>query len=233
MPWPHSVGAPFLLNVFAVHLSICSEYLLRWGLLLRMPHSPSPLDGVSSTSTDLVYKCLTTDCEERLDSLDSLAEHRIMHAAALSFSTASMLAMFNIIWGLPTLQIHETVSEKAKERVKRGDEKKREELIWDGMVIDWEDREGNTMIFYTAKEGHLSLIQCLVEDGGNVKKSNNKGLTPLHLASQNGDNRVVEYLLTQHINREERQWREYDIILCRIQWRLWDSGIVWRDREGV
>ena len=50
------------------------------------------------------------------------------------------------------------------------------------MVIDWEDREGNTMIFYTAKEGHLSLIQCLVEDGGNVKKSNNKGITPLHLA---------------------------------------------------
>ena len=60
-----------------------------------------------------------------------------------------------------------------------------------------------TAIGIAASNGYLDIVQCLVEQGADVEKTDKDGNTPIIDASHNGHLRVVCYLLEQGANREK------------------------------
>ena len=46
-----------------------------------------------------------------------------------------------------------------------------------------------------AKEGHLEIVKCLVENEATVNVIIKDGWTPLHMASYNGSHHIVKFLI--------------------------------------
>ena len=57
------------------------------------------------------------------------------------------------------------------------------------------DQFGQTILHIAAFEGHLSIVELLVEQGAPLSTQDKNGWTPLHCASSNRHLRVVEYLI--------------------------------------
>jgi len=56
---------------------------------------------------------------------------------------------------------------------------------------------GKTPLHYAAQNGHLSIVEYLVNQKADRDAKNIDGKTPLHLAANNGHLSVVEYLVNQ------------------------------------
>ena len=77
-----------------------------------------------------------------------------------------------------------------------GDLKRAQTLFNRGVDVDFLDGDGWSALFYAAGEGHLRLVQWLVEDwGASVDLRAPDNCTPLWTACFNGKRDVVSYLL--------------------------------------
>jgi len=77
-----------------------------------------------------------------------------------------------------------------------GDLKRAQTLFNRGVDVDFLDGDGWSALFYAAGEGHLRLVQWLVEDwGATVDLRAPDNCTPLWTACFNGKRDVVSYLL--------------------------------------
>jgi len=54
-----------------------------------------------------------------------------------------------------------------------------------------------TPLHYAAWNGHLSVVEYLVNQKADINAKNKNNWTPLHYAAQNGHLSVVEYLVNQ------------------------------------
>ena len=63
--------------------------------------------------------------------------------------------------------------------------------------INEQNEDGRTMLYCAARNGHLNVVQWLVEHGADINCLESHGSTPLHGASFYGHEQVVQYLTTQ------------------------------------
>ncbi len=78
----------------------------------------------------------------------------------------------------------------------------------EGNDIDAKTQNGDTALCIAAKHGDLEAVKALIMAGANVNHQNNKGLTPLMLATQN------KYLETMKIlarAEEIQKWKDIGI----------------------
>ena len=61
----------------------------------------------------------------------------------------------------------------------------------------------DSQFYYVVYNGHLEVVQCLLERGANKDKANNIGTSPLLTAAQNGHLDVVQYLLKQGADKDK------------------------------
>ncbi|KAF4332836.1 ankyrin repeat [Fusarium beomiforme] len=73
-------------------------------------------------------------------------------------------------------------------------------LLTDLNVVDW---DGHTPMHYAAWAGLASVVQFLVERGGNIKAKSKSGMTPLNLAVQKGRTDCVRALLVHGAGQQE------------------------------
>jgi len=52
-------------------------------------------------------------------------------------------------------------------------------------------------LHYAAEKGHLSVVECLINQKADINAKNDGGWTPLHYAAEQGHLCVVEYLVNQ------------------------------------
>ena len=60
--------------------------------------------------------------------------------------------------------------------------------------INYQDDNGKTPLMWASINGHLNVVQYLIEEGANPNIKNNKGKTALDLAEENGHKKVAEFL---------------------------------------
>ena len=73
-----------------------------------------------------------------------------------------------------------------------------EELFKNGVDIHDIDADGNTALHYFAMlqdEAHHRMLPALINAGANINATNNRGLTPLHIALRNNHDHIVLGLL--------------------------------------
>ena len=68
---------------------------------------------------------------------------------------------------------------------------------------------GATPLWIAAQEGHLDVVQHLVEVGAHKDQATNYGATPLCIAAQEGHLDVVRHLVEvgAHKDQAKEQWR--------------------------
>ena len=66
-----------------------------------------------------------------------------------------------------------------------------EKLIKMGTEVDAEDNNGQTALFYSAREGQKAICEMLLAHGANVNKQDKKRLTPIHWATKHNRHDVV------------------------------------------
>lgn len=71
-------------------------------------------------------------------------------------------------------------------------------LLKGGMAIDAVDAEGRTALAYAALQGDLKRVSALLMAGADLRHADNSGVTPLHLACQQGYGDVVDALLSSY-----------------------------------
>ncbi|KAJ1529125.1 hypothetical protein HK096_009136, partial [Nowakowskiella sp. JEL0078] len=69
-------------------------------------------------------------------------------------------------------------------------------LISKGAAINSVDSEGNTPVYYAASNGRWDTVKILIEHGADPNLSRT-GYTCLHEAAKNGNNTMVEYLISE------------------------------------
>jgi uncharacterized protein len=62
-------------------------------------------------------------------------------------------------------------------------------------IIDAEDEEGRTALFFAAANGHVEIAEFLLEQECDGNKRNKKGSTALHWACLNGNWKICEILM--------------------------------------
>jgi ankyrin repeat protein len=69
-------------------------------------------------------------------------------------------------------------------------------LLKKGAEADFEDSEGQSLLFQASTAGHLEIAKMLVEHGADVNfKHKTSGSTPLIAACENGNKEIVELLI--------------------------------------
>jgi len=70
--------------------------------------------------------------------------------------------------------------------------------------INQGDENGNTALIWTAKNGHLEVVNTLIANGANIDHTNSSGATALIKADENGHYQIVTALtLTAKNNNKE------------------------------
>ena len=82
------------------------------------------------------------------------------------------------------------------ERLLRSDE--------DNKVLSAQDKHGQQAVHYTARDGSVDMFNLLMSNGGKINVENNFGWQPLHIATAYGHLALVERLLQQGANIEEK-----------------------------
>ena len=88
------------------------------------------------------------------------------------------------------------------EAVENNNIEKTASLIKDGVRINGQDRDGNTVLHTASRNGNLRLIELLISHGANLNIKNDDGDIPAHLAVDNNYNRVVKKLILEGSNAE-------------------------------
>lgn len=66
--------------------------------------------------------------------------------------------------------------------------------------IDAADAEGNTALHLSARGGHLSVSQILIQHGATITARNSSGYTPLHCAVETYSHAVVRLLIERGVD---------------------------------
>ena len=98
--------------------------------------------------------------------------------------------------------ISEPVDENQKKLLDaayNGDEIQLKELLSKGTDIETRDYNfnGETALIYASTEGHLAILNILLDNQADINAQDHTGSTPLHLASFNGHLSIVETLVEQ------------------------------------
>ena len=68
-------------------------------------------------------------------------------------------------------------------------------LVGLGADLSRRNSDGDTVLIYAARKGHLEIVMLLVEKGADVSHQNNKGYTALIRAANNGHSEIVKLLV--------------------------------------
>jgi len=71
-----------------------------------------------------------------------------------------------------------------------------------GDVNDTDRGNGTTALFKAAQNGHIDVVELLLESGANKYKARNNGRAPLFMATENGLIDVVEYLVEKGADKD-------------------------------
>jgi len=66
-------------------------------------------------------------------------------------------------------------------------------------VLNWQDKQGKSPIFYAAEYGHHGVCSLLLDRGADAMVENNNGWTVLHAAVNSNLVEVVETILLHHL----------------------------------
>ena len=76
-----------------------------------------------------------------------------------------------------------------------------------------------TPLHLAAVNGHLDVVQYLVEQGANKEATDDCNKTPLFVAAKGGHLEVVQYLVEQGVNKDAT-----DADTRTRCWRIWSLG---------
>lgn len=62
-------------------------------------------------------------------------------------------------------------------------------------VVDVQNNKGQTPLRVSCAEGHLEVVELLIEYRADVNAVDATGATPLHLATMCGHARIIDYLI--------------------------------------
>ncbi|PKL23462.1 MAG: hypothetical protein CVV47_14590 [Spirochaetae bacterium HGW-Spirochaetae-3] len=87
--------------------------------------------------------------------------------------------------------------------VRDGDTKAAELFIESGFPPDIREKTGVPMLCLAARHKHLSIVELLLEHGADIDvQSDDRGYSPLMDAAQQGDGRLLRYLLDKGANTD-------------------------------
>lgn len=89
-----------------------------------------------------------------------------------------------------------------------------------------------TPLLFAAREGHLELVQLLVEAGASLEKADADAVTPLLMAVLNGRFQVAKYLLGKGANVKAADWYGQTPLFAAVDYRNLDVPGPTRD-NGV
>ena len=85
---------------------------------------------------------------------------------------------------------------KYQNRASRPDPAQLGLLLAQGVDVNYADEDGWTALFHAGSEGHLRIVEWLVEEAGaEIDHRESDGCSPLWMACYNGRRDVVQYLL--------------------------------------
>uniref|UniRef100_A0A453AU56 Uncharacterized protein n=1 Tax=Aegilops tauschii subsp. strangulata TaxID=200361 RepID=A0A453AU56_AEGTS len=64
-----------------------------------------------------------------------------------------------------------------------------------GVPLDSADSQGRTALHMASANGHLAVVEYLIQNGANVNSTNLEKNTPLHWACLNGHTEVIKALI--------------------------------------
>ena len=70
-------------------------------------------------------------------------------------------------------------------------------------LVAWGIDTGTTPLFAASENGHLAIVQYLVEQGANKDKADKHNQTPLFAAAEMGHLAVVQYLVEQGADKQK------------------------------
>ena len=86
------------------------------------------------------------------------------------------------------------------------------------LINEFEKTDKSDLLFFAAKHGFFNLAQQLIEDGEDVNKENDDGMTPLFYACNTGNLGVVKYLVEEHgvnVDKEDKKGETPLFDACR------------------
>ena len=87
--------------------------------------------------------------------------------------------------------------------------------------ITEQDTKGFNSLFVAAQNGHIEIVELLIEHGADVNIVGQRSHTPLWIASVRGRNDVVEYLLESNKVTNYNQCGLYTILYAASQNNHW------------
>jgi ankyrin repeat protein len=102
---------------------------------------------------------------------------------------------------------HQRPSSAAKERtnpsaqaaclaaVQRGALERVSALLREGVAVNWQDKDGCSLIFHAIFRRHFAIAEELLARGANIDLTDRRGWTPLFWAAFNGHTDIVGFLV--------------------------------------
>jgi len=91
--------------------------------------------------------------------------------------------------------------------------------------LDVKDKNGDTAVHFACETNHVDCLKLLIDNDADVNVINNDGRTPLHIAAENKNSKVVELLLDvtrckcDVTDNSTIPMRPYDIALKNGDWK--------------